>query len=68
MKMCWVEETAIKTIRTMAQTAVGLIGTNVAGMTEVDWVGVGSVSLVSGIVCVLMALTQIKTKSEKGGE
>lgn len=64
----WAEDTMVKAIRTMAQTAVGLIGTNTVGMTDVDWISVGSASLVAGIVCVLMALTQIKTKNESEEE
>ena len=61
----WVVDTAIKSVRTMAQTAVALIGTNTVGITDVDWIAVGSASLVAGIVCVLMALSQIKTKEER---
>lgn len=63
----WAKNTSIKAVRTMAQTAVGLIGTNAVGLCEVDWLAVGSASLVAGIVCVLMAISQIKT-SDEGGE
>ena len=62
----WLKETMIKAVRTMAQAAVGLIGTNAVGICEVDWVGVGSASLVAGIVCVLMAISQIETTDERG--
>lgn len=61
----WVEDTAIKSVRTMAQTAVALIGTNTVGMTDIDWLAVGSASLVAGIVCVLMGLSNITTKEER---
>lgn len=64
----WIEETVVKSIRTMAQTAVGLIGTNAVGLCAVDWIAVGSASLVAGIVCVLMALSQIKTTKEREAE
>lgn len=64
----WAKDTSIKAVRTMAQTAVGLIGTNAVGLCEVDWFAVGSASLVAGIVCVLMAVSQIETKEERGEE
>lgn len=64
----WLKETMIKAIRTMAQAAVGLIGTNAVGICEVDWIAVGSASLVAGIVCVLMAISQIETTDERGDE
>ena len=64
----WAKDTSIKAVRTMAQTAVGLIGTNAAGLCEVNWLAVGSASLVAGIVCVLMAISQIETTDERGDE
>ena len=48
--------TGIRAIRTMAQTAVALIGTNAIGVTVVDWVGVASGAALSGIVSVLTSV------------
>ena len=46
-----------KPIRTAAQTAVAVIGTNAVGITSVDWLGVASASAVAAIVCILLALS-----------
>lgn len=46
----------LRAIRTMAQTAVALIGTNAAGITDVNWVGVASGAALSGIVSVLTSI------------
>ena len=46
----------------------GIYGTNAAGLCEVNWLAVGSASLVAGIVCVLMAISQIETDEERGDE
>ncbi len=46
----------IRALRTMAQTAVALIGTNAVGVTAVDWVGVASGAALSGIVSVLTSI------------
>ena len=48
-----VKAAGIRTIKTMAETALALIGTNTIGITEVDWIGVLSACLLSGVVTVL---------------
>ena len=57
----WIKKTAIKTVKTMAQTAVGVIGSSVL-ISEVNWMVVGSSVLLSGIVCILMNISQIEEK------
>ena len=52
----WVKATGVRTIKTMAETIIALIGTNTIGITEVDWLGVLSASLLSGIVTVLTCI------------
>ncbi len=46
----------IRAVRTMAQTAVALIGTNAAGVTTVDWVGVASGAALAGIISILTSI------------
>ena len=46
----------IRALRTMAQTAVALIGTNAVGVTTVDWIGVASGAVLSGIVSMLTSI------------
>ncbi|ASB97413.1 holin [Streptococcus equi] len=55
----WFKKVAIKTIKTMAQTAVGVIGSS-ALITDVNWQVVASTVIMSGIVCVLMNVSDIK--------
>lgn len=52
----WLKATGIRTIKTMAETAVALIGTNTVGITEVDWLGVLSASLLSGVLTILTCI------------
>lgn len=58
----WLKKTGIKTVKTMAETALAVIGTNTIGITDVDWVGVGSTALLSGVVTVLFNIKNIKTE------
>ncbi len=52
----WLRAALIRMVKTMAQTAVALIGTNAIGVTEVDWFAVGSASVLAGIVSVLTSV------------
>lgn len=52
----WAKAAALRTIRTMAQTAVGMLTGNTVGVLEADWVAVASVSAMAGVVCILTAL------------
>ena len=50
----------VRAIRTMAQTAVGVISAG-AVMSDVDWIRVASASGLAGLVSVLMSLDRIGT-------
>ena len=56
MNKLWFKAALIRAIKTMAQTAVALIGTNAVGITSVDWVAVGSASVLAGIVSILTSI------------
>lgn len=47
---------AIRAVKTVCQTAIGVIGAS-AVMSEVDWAIVGSASLLAGIVSVLTSIS-----------
>ena len=64
MLLKWCKRVGIKTIKTMAETAIAVIGTNAVGITVVDWLGVGSAVLLSGVVTILY---NIKESPESEG-
>lgn len=51
----WLKCAGIRAIKTVAQTAVATIGTSVA-MGEVNWLTVGSASLLAGILSLLTSV------------
>lgn len=55
----YAKKLAIKVVRTMAQAALGVIGSS-ALLTEVNWTVVGSTVLLAGFTCVLMNLSELK--------
>ena len=55
----WLKSVGIKVVKTMAETAIAVIGTNSVGITDVDWLGVGSAMLLSGVVTILFNIKSI---------
>ena len=51
----WCKAAGIRALKTIAQTAVATIGTT-AVMNEVDWIMVGSASLLAGILSLLTSV------------
>ena len=52
----WIKAAAVRTVKTMAETAIALIGTNTIGITDVDWLGVLSACALSGVVTMLTCI------------
>ena len=55
MNLRWWKAAGIRAIKTIAQTAVAMIGTS-AVMGDVDWIMVGSASLLAGILSLLTSV------------
>ena len=51
----WIIAAGIRALKTMAQTAVGMITVGMA-LDEVSWLHVGSVALVAGILSLLTSI------------
>jgi spore maturation protein SpmA len=55
----WIKFAGIRALKTVAQTAVGLLSGNLIGITEVDWLGTLSVSAMAGVLSLLTSLAGI---------
>lgn len=62
----WAKAAAIRAIKTVAQTAVGMITVG-AAVSEIEWVYVISVSLVAGLVSVLTSVAGLPEVDEEEG-
>ena len=51
----WVKAAGVRAIKTVAQTAVATIGTS-AAMGDVNWIMVGSASLLAGVLSLLTSV------------
>lgn len=51
----WMKAAGVRAIKTIAQTAVATIGTS-AAMGDVNWIMVGSASLLAGVLSLLTSV------------
>lgn len=56
MNKLWIKAALVRAIKTIAQTAVALLGTHTVGILEVDWLSVLSASLMAGILSLLTSI------------
>lgn len=54
----WLKASMIRAIKTVAQTSVALIGVGTF-MSDIDWLQVGSASLLAGILSILTSVAGI---------
>ena len=63
----WIKAAGIRAVKTIAQTAVSLIGVG-SVMSDINWAMVGSASLLAGILSILTSiagLPEVKKEMEE---
>lgn len=54
--MKWLKAAGVRAIKTFAQTAVGMLGGEMVGVMDVDWMAVLSVSAVAALASLLTSV------------
>ena len=60
----WFKSAAVRAVKTVSQTAIATIGTS-AVMGDVNWLAVGSASLLAGILSLLTSVAGIPEVAEE---
>lgn len=60
----WAKAAAVRALKTMAQTAVGMLTGEMMGVMDADWLAVLSVSAMAGIVSVLTSVAGLPEAQE----
>ncbi len=60
----WIEAAGMRAIKTVAQTAIAMIGTGYI-LSDVDWLKVASASAVAGILSLLTSVAGLPELKEK---
>ena len=61
----WAKAAIVRAVKTMAQTAVALIGTGTVGFTDLDWLQIASITGVAGVLSVLTSIAGLPEVDEK---
>ena len=62
----WLKAAIVRAVKTVAQTAVSLIGVG-AVMADIDWIMVGSASLLAGILSILTSVAGLPEVKQTEG-
>ena len=55
----WVRAALIRAIKTMAQAAIGVLGTGAIGLMQADWANVLSIAFMGGVLSLLTSIAGI---------
>lgn len=61
----WFKAAAVRAVKTVAQTAVGMLSGEMLGIMDADWRAVLSVSAMAGIVSLLTSVAGLPELQEK---
>lgn len=52
----WAKAAVVRAIKTVAETAISLIGANMVNIVSLDWVNIAGVCATAGVISVLLSL------------
>lgn len=64
----WIRAAGVRAIKTMAQSALGMLSGEMLGMLDVDWIAVLSVAAMAGVASLLTSVAGLPELAEAEAE
>lgn len=64
MKTTWLKAAGIRAVKTMAQSALAVLGSGMVGVLDVDWMNLVSITIMAGVCSVLTSIAGLPEVKE----
>ena len=64
MKTTWLKAAGIRAVKTMAQSALAVLGSGMVGVLDVDWLNLVSVTIMAGVCSILTSIAGLPEVKE----
>lgn len=64
MKTTWFKAAAVRAVKTMAQSALAVLGSGMVGVLDVDWLNLASVTIMAGVCSILTSIAGLPEVKE----
>lgn len=65
MKTTWLKAAGIRAVKTMAQSALAVLGSGMVGVLDVDWMNLVSITIMAGVCSVLTSIAGLPEVKEE---
>ena len=65
MKTTWLKAAGIRAVKTMAQSALAVLGSGMVGVLDVDWMNLVSITIMAGMCSVLTSIAGLPEVKEE---
>ena len=65
--LIWLKAAGIRAIKTMAQTAVSMLGGDMIGILDAQWISVASVAAMAGVLSILTSVAGLPEAKDENG-
>lgn len=65
MKTTWFKAAAVRAVKTMAQSALAVLGSGMIGVLDVDWLNLISITIMAGVCSVLSSIAGLPEVKEE---
>lgn len=65
MKTTWFKAAGVRAVKTMAQSALAVLGSGMIGVLDVDWLNLISITIMAGVCSILTSIAGLPEVKEE---